>query len=196
MCRFFICKKNKAEEGRGDVEMSKLTERQKRFVLAFIEVGNATGAAREAGYSAGSVRDAPNWLNPAKPQYKPYLAKEIEARLKELESKKIATVEEILKMLTSTLRGEMKEEQVVIEGQGEGISRARIITVKVAHRERLKAAEMLLKRFPRQLDNDEQKARVKKLEAELKAIAEEKAADKDTVQIVDDLGGDDESETD
>lgn len=169
--------------------MNKLTERQKRFDLAFIEVGNATGAAREAGYSVGSVKDAPNWLTPAKPQYKPYLAKEIETKLKKLESKKIATVEEVLKMLTSTLRGEMNEEQVVVEGQGEGISRARIITAKVTHRDRLKAAEMLLKRFSRQMDVAEQEARIRKLNSE--AEQDEKQMASDNVTIVDDLVEDD-----
>lgn len=61
-----------------------LTDKQKLFIDYKIELGEATKAARKAGYSEGGVQDAPNWLNPRKPQYKPYLVEAINARLEEL----------------------------------------------------------------------------------------------------------------
>ena len=51
---------------------------------------------------------------------------------------------------------------------------------------RTKAAEQLLKRYPATLDKAEQKARIKKLEADLKAMEAEKTVAADDVVIVDD----------
>ena len=166
----------------------KLTEKQKRFVDYYIETGNKTEAAKKAGYSektAASIGDE-NLRKPA-------IKAAIDARLKELEDKRIAKADEVLQFLTSTLRGEVKEERVVVEGTGEGRSDARIITVQVSARDRLDAAKSLLKRYPMQLDAKEQKLRLQKLEAEIRAAEQ---VDDDAVTIVDDLGdGDDEDDT-
>lgn len=98
-----------------------------------------------------------------------------------------------MQFLTSTLRGEVKEERVVVEGTGEGRSDARIIKVQVSARDRLEAAKSLLKRYPMLLDAKEQKLRLQKLEAEIRAAEQ---VDDDAVTIVDDLGGgDDENDT-
>lgn len=171
----------------------KLTEKQRRFVDYYVELGDYTKAARKAGYSEGSAKDAPNWINPRKPQYKMYLAEAIKARLVDIEDKRIAKADEVMQFLTSTLRGEVKEERVVVEGTGDGRSDARIIKVQVSARDRLEAAKSLLKRYPMQLDAKEQKLRLQKLEAEIRAAEQ---VDDDAVTIVDDLGdGDDEDGT-
>ncbi|MGN8832661.1 terminase small subunit [Selenomonas montiformis] len=166
----------------------KLTEKQRRFVDYYVETGNKTEAAKKAGYSektAASIGDE-NLRKPA-------IKAAIDARLKELEDKRIAKADEVLQFLTSTLRGEVKEERVVVEGTGEGRSDARIITVQVSARDRLDAAKSLLKRYPMQLDAKEQKLRLQKLEAEIRAAEQ---VDDDAVTIVDDLGdGDDEDDT-
>ena len=49
--------------------------------------------------------------------------------------------------MTSVLRGETQSEIVVVEGQGEGVSRAKPIQKAPDERERLKAAELLGKRM-------------------------------------------------
>ena len=117
----------------------------------------------------------------------------VSSRLKELEDKRIAKADEVMQFLTSTLRGEVKEERIVIEGTGDGRSDARIIRVQVSARDRLEAAKSLLKRYPMQLDAKEQKLRLQKLEAEIRAAEQ---VDDDAVTIVDDLGdGDDEDDT-
>lgn len=125
----------------------KLTIKQERFVKEVIEIGEYVKAARRAGYTEASARDAPNWLNPNKPQYKPYLKKAIAARLKELESKRVATAKEVMEFLTSTMRGEVKEEVVVSDFLGDGVSQTKIVEKHVGVRDRLKAAEGLAKRL-------------------------------------------------
>ena len=103
----------------------KLTEKQRRFVDYYVETGNKTEAAKKAGYSektAASIGDE-NLRKPA-------IKAAIDARLRELEDKRIAKADEVMQFLTSTLRGEVKEERVVVEGTGEGRSDARIINVR------------------------------------------------------------------
>lgn len=164
----------------------KLTEKQKRFVDYYIETGNQTEAARRAGYKQPQTQGAQTLG-------KLSVKAAIDARLKDLEDKRIAKADEVMQFLTSTLRGEVKEERVVVEGTGEGRSDARIITVQVSARDRLDAAKSLLKRYPMQLDAKEQKLRLQKLEAEIRAAEQ---VDDDAVTIVDDLGdGDDEDDT-
>ena len=166
----------------------KLTEKQRRFVDYYVETGNATESARRAGYSSKTA-EAIGLENLGKPRIKAA----IDARLRELEDKRIAKADEVMQFLTSTLRGEVKEERVVVEGTGEGRSDARIIKVQVSARDRLEAAKSLLKRYPMQLDAKEQKLKLQKLEAEIRAAEQ---VDDDAVTIVDNLGdGDDEDDT-
>ena len=171
---------------------NKLTAKQEAFVNYYIETGNACEAARRAGYKQGSVKDAPNWLNPKKPQYKRRLAETIAAKMKEREKPSIAKADEILSFFTSVLRGEVKDEQIVVLGTGEGKSRAVKMETRVSTKDRVRAGEQLLKRYPADLDKQEQKARIAKLEASLKAMEQETAAADDDVVIVDDWMCDDE----
>lgn len=78
---------------------------------------------------------------------KPEIKKLIDEKLKELSDKKIADQQEVLAYLTSVLRGETQSEIVVVEGQGEGVSRAKPIQKAPDEKERLKAAELLGKRM-------------------------------------------------
>lgn len=157
----------------------RLTEKQKRFIDYYIETGNASEAARRAGYSE-KIANRIGTENLSKPVIK----EAITVRLKALEDKRIAKADEVMQFLTSTLRGEVKEERVVVEGTGDGRSDARIITVQVSARDRLEAAKSLLKRYPMQLDAKEQKLRLQKLEAETRAA---ELVDDGAVTIVDDL---------
>lgn len=120
----------------------KLTEKQKRFCDYYIETGNATEAAIRAGYSEKTARFI-GAENLTKPNIKNY----IDNKLKEMEDKRIAKAEEVLKYLTSVMRGEETEEVVVVEGLGEGMSSATTIKKQVGARERIKAAELLGKRY-------------------------------------------------
>lgn len=63
----------------------KLTEKQERFIDYYIELGNATEAARRAGYSEKTAKET-GYENLTKPHIK----SEIDKRLKELEDQRIA----------------------------------------------------------------------------------------------------------
>lgn len=120
----------------------KLTVKQKRFVDFYVETGNATEAAKKAGYSKRTA-EAIGLENLGKPRIK----KAIAARLKELESKRVATAKEVMEFLTSTMRGEVTEEVVVSDFLGDGVSQTKIVEKHVGVRDRLKAAEGLAKRL-------------------------------------------------
>lgn len=120
----------------------KLTLKQQRFADEYIISGNATDAAIKAGYSKKTAnRIATENLS------KLVIQTYIDEKLKELSDKKIADQQEVLAYLTSVLRGETQSEIVVVEGQGEGVSRAKPMQKAPDERERLKAAELLGKRM-------------------------------------------------
>lgn len=64
-----------------------------------------------------------------------------------MESANIASVNEIMMYLTSVMRGETSSSVVVVEGEGEGCSSARLMDKPPDEKEKLKAAEMLGKKY-------------------------------------------------
>lgn len=78
---------------------------------------------------------------------KPEIKEYIEKQLAELHNDKTADAQEVLEYLTSVLRGESSSSEMVVEGIGEGCSEARIIEKPPSEKERLKAAELLGKRY-------------------------------------------------
>lgn len=122
--------------------MAKLTAKQQRFCDEYLIDLNATQAAIRAGYSEKTARQIGN-ENLSKLDIKEYIDK----RMAEKEAALIADQDEVLKYLTSVLRGESKSEVVVVEGCGEGCSEARTMKKAPDEKERLKAAELLGKRY-------------------------------------------------
>lgn len=122
--------------------MKSLTVKQQRFVDAYIETGNAAEAARRAGYKSRNA-DVMGRENLRKHTVR----KVLEARLKEIEDKRIAKAKEVMEFLTASMRGEIKEEAVVVEGVGDGCSAARIIEKQIGANDRIKAAVQLAKRY-------------------------------------------------
>jgi phage terminase small subunit len=120
----------------------KLTPKQKAFADYFIELGNATQAAIKAGYSKKTAFTIGN-----ENLKKPYLKDYIDERLKQIEDDRIADGAEVMKYLTSVMRNEVTEEVVVVEGEGDGCSSARIVKKDIAAKDRNKAAELLGKRY-------------------------------------------------
>lgn len=122
-----------------------MTEKQKRFADEYIISLNGTEAYMKAyphikkpeTAAAAASRLLTN-VN-----VKNY----IKGRLEEIENKAIAKQEEVLKYLTAVMRGETLSEVVVVEGEGEGHSTARRVDKAPDERERLKAAELLGKRY-------------------------------------------------
>lgn len=122
--------------------MAKMTAKQQRFCDEYLIDLNATQAAIRAGYSKKTARSIGN-----ENLMKPYIQKYIDERMAEKESKLIADQDEVLKYLTSVLRGESQSTEIVVEGIGDGCSEARTITKEPSEKERLKAAELLGKRY-------------------------------------------------
>lgn len=118
--------------------MSKLTLKQKRFADEYIISANATAAAIKAGYSKKTARSI-GQENLTKPDIKAYIGE----RLEKLESEKIATQEEVLQYLTSIMRGDQQEKTLISVGEfGQ-----KIVDIDVGAKDRIKAAELLGKRY-------------------------------------------------
>lgn len=116
----------------------KLTEKQRRFADEYIRLGNASEAARNAGYSQKTAFRI-GQENMQKPAIKAYIDK----RLDELKKESIAEQDEILQFLTKVLRGQAKGTELVGLGMGEQA----VEQVPPTVAERTKAAELLGKRF-------------------------------------------------
>lgn len=159
--------------------MKKLTIKQKKFADEYIKSGNATQSAINAGYSkrtAGQVG--------AENLKKPYIKKYINRRLEEIDSKKIISQKEIMELLSSIARGESTEQTLI--GVGEG--RQEVIETRTADKDRMKAMDMLMKRFGMQysdLEIKKQETQIQKTKTEIeimKGISEE-------VEDLDDIDG-------
>ncbi|MGG7160226.1 terminase small subunit [Clostridium baratii] len=120
----------------------KLTPKQKAFAEYYIETGNATESAIKAGYSKKTARviGQENLLKPALKSY-------IDEKMKELEDQRIAKADEVLKYLTRVIRGEETEQVVVTENIGDFMSEARVVNKELSARDKIKAAELLGKRY-------------------------------------------------
>lgn len=135
--------------------MMALNDREKLFADEYIKLGNAYQAALNAGYAKTTADGASKWLsqdeNPKKPgkkaKYKPEVREYIDARMAEKESDLIAKQDEVLKYLTAVMRGETESSTVVIEATLDGTTAAREMLKHPAESERLKAAELLGKRY-------------------------------------------------
>lgn len=62
-------------------------------------------------------------------------------------AKKVYSSLEVIEYLTSVLRGESTAQEIVVEGTGDGCSEARTMEKSPSEKERLKAAELLGKRY-------------------------------------------------
>lgn len=122
--------------------MAGMTAKQKMFCDEYLIDLNATQAAIRAGYSKRTARKI-GQENLTKPDIKAY----IERRMAEKQSKLIADQDEVLKYLTSVLRGETQSEVVVVENIGDFRSEARTMQKAPDEKERLRAAELLGKRY-------------------------------------------------
>lgn len=116
----------------------KLTAKQKRFCDEYLIDMNITQAAIRAGYSKKTAY-AIGQENLKKPTLQNYIDK----RMKEKEAELIADSDEVMRYLTSVLRGQSQSEVVVVENIGDYMSEARLVQKAPDEKERLKAAELL-----------------------------------------------------
>lgn len=71
----------------------------------------------------------------------------IDEQLEKLHNEKTADAQEVMEYLTSVMRGESQSEIVVVLGVGDGYSKASNINKSPDEKERLKAAELIGKRY-------------------------------------------------
>lgn len=83
----------------------KLTPKQKAFADEYLICGNATEAAKKAGYNPKSARQIAT-ENLAKPSISAYIAE----RQKQIESSRIADVKEVMEFYSAVMRGEVKDQ--------------------------------------------------------------------------------------
>lgn len=111
-----------------------MTPKQKAFADYYIECGNATEAAIKAGYSKKTAK-----VIGCENLTKPYLSEYIKERLAEIESKRIASIEEVMRFYTAVMRGTEKDQ----------------FGLDAALKERLDAGKELMKRLEKVAgDND------------------------------------------
>lgn len=115
-----------------------MNARQKRFCDEYLIDCNAKQAAIRAGYSPKTAYSIGN-ENLNKPELKAYINEQLE----KIHSAKIADAEEVMKYLTSVMRGEHTEQ--VLKLIGEGVQT--VTDIDVSAKERLKAAELIGKRY-------------------------------------------------
>ena len=115
--------------------MAKLSKKQALFAVEYVRLkGNGTQAAIAAGYSEKTAATI------AKENIrKPHIKKRIEELTEAADAEKIADAKEVLQLLTEIVRGEMSEEVVALNPQGEESRTNRKPTIK----DRSKALEIL-----------------------------------------------------
>lgn len=118
--------------------MVTLNPKQRIFAQVFAETGSREKARVAAGISMATAARYKN--NPDVMAY-------IDELMQSITSERIANIEEIMEYLTKVMRGETIEEVVIVESDGDGFSKARIIEKHPCEKDRLKAAELLGKRY-------------------------------------------------
>ena len=103
-----------------------LTPKQKAFADYYIECGNATEAAKRAGYSEKTAYAIGN-ENLNKLEISEYIA----ARMEEQTKKRVADANEVIEFYTAVMRGEVKDQ----------------FGLDASLSDRLKAGDSLMKRY-------------------------------------------------
>lgn len=135
-----------------------MTKKQKTFADEFLSCGDASAAAKKAGYSERLVRHPEPLLD--KPEIRSYLdQKNDENRaadpdriadiLYEPLPEKIADSDEILEFLTHVMRGDYSEPVVLRQGGDQVLT-----DTPLSVRDRMRAAELIGKRFSLFSDKD------------------------------------------
>ena len=115
-----------------------MTERQKRFGDEYVLDPNVTQAAIRAGYSEKTAYSIGQRLM-KNVEVKSY----IDAALARLQAENVADAQEVMRYLTSVVRGESQSSVLSLCGNGA----QEVIEKRPDEKERLKAAELLGKRY-------------------------------------------------
>ena len=119
-----------------------LTIKQNRFIEEYLIDFNTTQASIRSGYSVKSARQV-GCIN----MHNKNIKAVIDSRLAEMKSNKIATATEVMEYLSKIMRGEEIEEVISIVGIGNGFSDIKTSNKKISAKDKLKASELLAKRY-------------------------------------------------
>ena len=122
-----------------------MTEKQKRFCDEYLIDCNATRAYKTVYKNVKS--DVVAATNGGRLLRNAEVQKYIAEQMEEIHNEKTADAQEVIEYLTSVLRGESTAQEIVVEGTGDGCSEARTMEKSPPEKERLKAAELLGKRY-------------------------------------------------
>lgn len=115
-----------------------MTIKQQRFADEYIISANATQAAIKAGYSKKYAAQ-----NTDKLLKNTNIKSYIDERLAELQSQKVADQQEVMEYLTAVMRGEETEQTII----GVGELGQELTDIEVGAKDRIKAAELIGKRY-------------------------------------------------
>lgn len=121
---------------------AKLNKRQQAFCEEYLIDLNGTQAAIRAGYSSKTAYSIASELL-KKPEISDYIAE----LLDRAKNKRIADATEVLEYLSGVLRGQSQSEVVVVVADGDFCTRAEKVKKAPDEKEKLKAAELLAKRY-------------------------------------------------
>lgn len=121
-----------------------MNARQKRFCDEYLIDCNATQAAIRAGYSPKTAK-----VTGAKMLTNANLKAYIDEQLERIHNEKTADAQEVLEYLTAVMRGQHTEQTLQLIGDGV----QKIADIDVSAKERLKAAELVGKRYGMFKDN-------------------------------------------
>ena len=122
-----------------------MTNKQRMFADEYLIDLNATRAYKTVYKNV--KKDEVAAVNGSKLLRNTKVKEYVDQQLQKISDAKIADATEVMQYLTSVLRGESTSEVIVVEGCGDGVSEAREITKTPDEKERLKAAELLGKRY-------------------------------------------------
>jgi phage terminase small subunit len=119
-----------------------MTDKQRRFVEEYLIDLNATQAAVRAGYAVNVAnRTGSRLLSNVD------IKKAIEERMESKTSELIASQDEVLKYLTSVMRGTAESEEIVVLAKINGTTEPMKVTKHPSEKDKLKAAELMGKRY-------------------------------------------------
>lgn len=129
------------------------------FADEYIAIGNIYQSAINAGYSENYAR-----TNASKLLEKDSIKAYIHERLKEIESEKIATADEVLQVLTSIIRREFTEEQQAINPL---TGKVETLENKPTTKDVISASKELLKRYPTNVELKKLNLEIEKLQSQI-----------------------------
>lgn len=122
-----------------------MTEKQKIFADEYMIDLNATRAYKVAYPTV--KKDEVARANASRLLTNANVKKYISDQMEKIHDKRIADAQEVMEYLTAVLRGESTGQEIVVEGVGDGMSEARTMEKKPSEKEKLKAAELLGRRY-------------------------------------------------